>query len=417
MTATLLSMDFVRDLGHPFGLLDSYPGWSAPSAVISIEPNVNPPPAQSFAPRIFAGPALRLQPDGRLVKLASEGSDAAFEEIVRRYAQPLRRYAGAIVTRQRAEDVTQDAFSKAFVALKGSDKEIKLRPWLYRIVRNTALNDLRDRPPQAAELDERQAGGEEPLDTLARRQQIEALMTGLAELPEPQRAAIVMRELEGLSHEQIAKSLGITGGAVRQSIHRARTTLRNGAGMMVPLPLLRFLADGLAPDAATSAAAGGGGVGIGIAAKAGLATLLAAGTVTTGVVVNHDRGNADAASKHSVSARSSSRDDGAAHDLGDDSGRGGGRGGGSGRGSGDDGSRHRGSGDDGSRHRGSGDTSGSGSGSSGSGSGDTSGSSRSGSGSDDSSSGSGSSGSGSSGSGSSDSGSGGGGGDTLTVPD
>jgi RNA polymerase sigma factor (sigma-70 family) len=381
---------------------------------------VNPPPAQSFAPRVFAGPALRLQPDGRLVKLARDGSEAAFEEIVRRYAQPLQRYAGAIVTRQRAEDVTQDAFSKAFVALKGSDKEIKLRPWLYRIVRNTALNDLRDRPPQAAELDERQAGGEEPLDTLARRQQIEALMAGLAELPEPQRAAIVMRELEGLSHEQIAKSLGVTGGAVRQSIHRARTTLRNGAGMMVPLPLLRFLADGIGPDAASSSAAGGGGVGIGIAAKAGLATLLAAGTVTTGVVVNHDRQNADAAAvKHSASSGSSSSHDGAAHDLGDDSGPGGGRGSdNSGRGSSDGGSRHRGSGDGGASHSGPGD-SGSGSGHSGSGSGDSSSSGtsgRDGSGSGDSSSGSGSSGSGSSGSGSSGSGSSGGGDDMLTVP-
>jgi hypothetical protein len=216
-----------------------------------------------------------------------------------------------------------------------------------------------------------------------------------------------MRELEGLSHEQIAKSLGLSGGAVRQSIYRARTTLRNGAGMIVPLPVLRYLVDGIGPDAATSAAAGGGGVGIGMAAKAGVATLLAAGTVTTGVVVNHERQIADAAAIHKPSARHSSSE-GATHDVGDDSGRGGGQGDNSGPGSGHDGSGRRRSGDDGSGH------SGSGSASSGSGSGDSSGS---GPGSDDSSSsgpgpsGSGTSGSGTSGSGSSGSGSSGSGGD------
>ena len=64
-------------------------------------------------------------------------------------------------------------------------------------------------------------------------------MAGLRELPEPQRAAIVMRELEGLSHEQIAASLGLSGGAVSQSIYRARRALRDGAGLLVPMPLLR----------------------------------------------------------------------------------------------------------------------------------------------------------------------------------
>ena len=60
---------------------------------------------------MFAGPALRVQPDRRLVKLVRNGSETAFDEILRRYGSGLQRYAGAIVTRQRAEDVTQDAFS------------------------------------------------------------------------------------------------------------------------------------------------------------------------------------------------------------------------------------------------------------------------------------------------------------------
>src|SRR3954468_21189554 len=111
-----------------------------------------PPPAEGLASRLFLGPALRTQPDRRLVTLVRDGYDLAFEEIVRRYGKPLGRYAAAIVG-GRSEDVTQDAFSKALLAMRRNpEQEIELRPWLYRIVRNTALNDLRDRPPDAAEL-------------------------------------------------------------------------------------------------------------------------------------------------------------------------------------------------------------------------------------------------------------------------
>src|SRR6476619_4041734 len=103
-----------------------------------------PPPAEGFASRRFLGPTLRTQPDRRLVSLVREGYETAFEEIVRRYGRALSRYAAAIVPRHRAEDVTQDAFSKALLALRQSDAEIDLRPWLFRILRNTALNDIRD---------------------------------------------------------------------------------------------------------------------------------------------------------------------------------------------------------------------------------------------------------------------------------
>jgi DNA-directed RNA polymerase specialized sigma24 family protein len=120
---------------------------------------MNPPPAEGLASRLFLGPALRTQPDRRLVTLVRDGYDAAFEEIVRRYGKALTRYAAAIVG-GRSEDVTQDAFSKALLALRrDSGAEIDLRPWLYRIVRNTALNDLRDRPPDTVELTEALGAG------------------------------------------------------------------------------------------------------------------------------------------------------------------------------------------------------------------------------------------------------------------
>ena len=88
---------------------------------------MTPPPAEHFAARVFLGPTLRAQPDRRLVDLVRDGYDAAFEEIVRRYRRPLDRFAAAIVG-GRSEDVTQDAFSKALLALRGTEAKIERGP-------------------------------------------------------------------------------------------------------------------------------------------------------------------------------------------------------------------------------------------------------------------------------------------------
>lgn len=233
---------------------------------------MTPPPAEQFAARIFIGPALRAQPDRRLVDLVRDGYDGAFEEIVRRYRKPLDRFAAGIVG-GRSEDVTQDAFSKALLALRGSEAEIELRPWLYRIVRNTALNDLRDRAPAAEELSERMPGTRSAAAEVESRDELRNLMQRLQALPEPQRAALVMRELEGLSHEEIAAALGVSGGAARQTIFRARATLREGLGLLLPLPVFRMFASHGAE-----------------LVKAGAATVLIAGTVGAGVAIEHHRG-------------------------------------------------------------------------------------------------------------------------------
>ncbi|MGN6217669.1 MAG: RNA polymerase sigma factor [Solirubrobacterales bacterium] len=271
---------------------------------------MTPPPAEQFAARIFMGPALRAQPDRRLVDLVRDGYDAAFEEIVRRYRRQLDRFAAAIVG-GRSEDVTQDAFSKALLALRGSEAEIELRPWLYRIVRNTALNDLRDRAPATDELPaEGPPGGRSAAAEVLAREELADLMQRLRALPEPQRAAIVMRELEGLSHDEIATALGVTGGAARQVIYRARAALRDGLGLLIPVPLVRALAEhggdagrtggAIAAGASASSASGAaiGGLGGG-ALKAGMATVLIAGAVGAGVAVEHhksDRPGPEAAS-------------------------------------------------------------------------------------------------------------------------
>ena len=139
---------------------------------------------------------------------------------------------------------------------------------------------------------------------MARREEIADLIDRLRALPEPQRAAIVMRELEGLSHDEIAAALGISGGAARQVIYRARRALRDGVGLLIPLPLVKLLLGGGAVAQAGAAGAGGvafggaasslgGAAGTGVAVKTTAATLLVAGSVGAGVALQEPDRSAD----------------------------------------------------------------------------------------------------------------------------
>jgi RNA polymerase sigma factor (sigma-70 family) len=247
------------------------------------------------------------------VRLVREGYESAFEEIVRRYRRPLDRFAASIVG-GRSEDVTQDSFRKALVAMRDGEGELELRPWLYRIVRNTALNDLRDRPPAAAELAEDLVGGDRSAAAEAeQREDMAILTTRMLALPEKQRAALVMRELEGMGHEEIAAALGVSGGAARQAIARGRATVRAGFGALVPLPLVRALAG--AGDGATEAAIGGGAVAAGAsglgagALKVGFATVVVAGSIGAGVAVQHHGGHRPEAPQAAASAPGGPRGD------------------------------------------------------------------------------------------------------------
>jgi RNA polymerase sigma factor (sigma-70 family) len=272
-----------------------------------------PPPASGLSARLVLGPALRAQSDRRLVRLVREGYESAFEEIVRRYRRPLDRFAASIVG-GRSEDVTQDSFRKALVAMRDGEGELELRPWLYRIVRNTALNDLRDRPPAAAELAEDLVGGGRSAAVEAEQREDIAILTArMLALPAKQRAALVMRELEGMGHEEIAAALGVSGGAARQAIARGRATLRAGFGVLLPLPLMRALAG--AGDGATEAAIGGGAVAAGAsglgagALKVGFATVVVAGSIGAGVAVQHHGGDRPDAPQAAASAPGGPRGD------------------------------------------------------------------------------------------------------------
>jgi RNA polymerase sigma factor (sigma-70 family) len=189
------------------------------------------------APRL-AGALLRTQPDIRLAQLAGEGSEAAFEEIVRRYRSGLVAFAGKIASRDSADDVVQDSMVKAHSALLRGDRPDSPRAWLFRIVRNTALNERRDNRVHDR-LDEHYDGVEQPPEAADRRRQLNDLLMALRELPRAQREAIVQRELEGRGHDEIAAALHVSPGAVRQLIFRARSALRAGIGALLPVQVLR----------------------------------------------------------------------------------------------------------------------------------------------------------------------------------
>jgi RNA polymerase sigma factor (sigma-70 family) len=243
--------------------------------------------SSAVATGTFGRLALRCQPDSRLVALTREGADPAFEEVVRRYRGRLVAYASGIVRPDRAEDVVQDSLVRALTAVRDSDSEINLRPWLHTIVRNRALNDLRDEPA-LEHLDENFDGVPQPPDVAARKEELAGVVDQVKALPDAQREALVQREFEGRSHEEIAAAMDVTPGAVRGLIFRARSSLRNVAGLAIPMPVLRALVESSAAaggGAATVAAAGGGGGLVKIGAAIGVAAV----AIGSGVAIHdHD---------------------------------------------------------------------------------------------------------------------------------
>jgi RNA polymerase sigma factor (sigma-70 family) len=169
----------------------------------------------------------RLLSDERLARRAAAGDRAAFEEIFRRYHQDLYRFCLATTGNvQDAQDALQSTMVKVMQALPGEEREIKLKPWLYRIARNESVETLRRRR-DSAELDtERMAAGWEVAETAAARERLRGLFSDLEQLPERQRAVLVMRELGGLGFEEIGDAFGTSPAVARQTLYEARQSLR-----------------------------------------------------------------------------------------------------------------------------------------------------------------------------------------------
>ena len=246
-------------------------------------------PRALFHPaRLARRPVLSTQSDERLVDLVRAGSDPAFEAIVERYRRALMRYVSRLLPPDRAEDVVQQSFVKAYEAMHRDAAELNLRPWLYRIAHNGALNALRDRALGHAELDERIDGVERPEQALERATGLRELVVGLQALPERQRSAILLRELEGRSYEEIAAALGVTDGAVRQLLNRARNSLRAAAAAVTPMPLVTRLASAETTEPVTARVGELVGVGGGGLAMKVVATALVTGAAVGGAAVVPD---------------------------------------------------------------------------------------------------------------------------------
>jgi len=172
---------------------------------------------------------LRLRSDEQLVALFRAGSDEAFQVLHDRYRQRLFAYVRQMLSshsRQDAEDVLQDVFVRAFGALRGDSRAVNVRAWLYRVAHNRCIDHLRRPHPPAAEIFEMSRKPLlDPVDEAQRREDLRRLVDDVGRLPEQQRSALLMREIDGLSYADLAGALDVTVPAVKSLLVRARVGL------------------------------------------------------------------------------------------------------------------------------------------------------------------------------------------------
>ncbi|MDP9346712.1 MAG: sigma-70 family RNA polymerase sigma factor, partial [Actinomycetota bacterium] len=158
---------------------------------------------------------LATQSDARLLALAAAGHDRAFEAIVERYRRPLGRYLRRVLSGPLAEDVLQATFVNAWTSLRRGTEVRDLRPWLYRIAHNQAVNALSRAEPRLAvehDADRLAATVAGPEAEVERRDTLKRALTAIAGLPDRQRAALVAVAVEDRSHPDVARELGLTEG-------------------------------------------------------------------------------------------------------------------------------------------------------------------------------------------------------------
>ncbi|HEX3834997.1 MAG TPA: sigma-70 family RNA polymerase sigma factor, partial [Solirubrobacteraceae bacterium] len=177
-------------------------------------------------------PLLRLQSDERLITLLRRGNTAAFEVLVSRYESRLLAFCRHLLgSREDAEDVLQEVLTAAFNAILSDERPINVRPWLYRIARNRSLNHLRR--IQAIGVDSMDhhlsEHGASTADKVHEREEFRLLVGDIQELPETQKTALVLREMDALSYEQIAEAMETTVPSVKSLLVRARVSLAEAA--------------------------------------------------------------------------------------------------------------------------------------------------------------------------------------------
>ena len=173
-------------------------------------------------------PLLRLQSDERLIRLLRDGNDAAFEVLFARYRTRLLAFCRHMLgSKEDAEDILQDVFAAAYNAILADGRAIHARPWLYRIARNRCLNHLRRPVPDGRDTmdDQLSAGGASAADVVHKRADLRNLLDDVQKLPETQRTALLLREIDSMSYDQIAIAMETTVPSVKSLLVRARMSL------------------------------------------------------------------------------------------------------------------------------------------------------------------------------------------------
>jgi RNA polymerase sigma factor (sigma-70 family) len=160
--------------------------------------------------------------------MARGGNPGAFETIVDRYQGRLLGFCRQMLkSTEDAEDVLQEVFVNAYRAMLADEREINLRPWLYRIARNRCLNHLRKPTADAQESMDMVPAVEasSTAEKVHNREEFRQLLTDVGKLPETQRSALLLRELDALSYEEIAEAMDTSVPSVKSLLVRARISL------------------------------------------------------------------------------------------------------------------------------------------------------------------------------------------------
>ncbi len=173
-------------------------------------------------------PLLKLQGDAKLIAMARSGNPGAFETIVDRYQPRLLGFCRQMLgSTEDAEDVLQEVFVNAYKAMLADEREINLRPWLYRIARNRCLNHLRKPTADAQESMDMvpEVDAASTAEKVHNREEFRQLLADVKKLPETQRSALLLREMDALSYEEIAAAMETTVPSVKSLLVRARISL------------------------------------------------------------------------------------------------------------------------------------------------------------------------------------------------
>ena len=166
--------------------------------------------------------------DATLVERMRSGDRHAFETMYARYQPELLRHAERVLGGRRAvaEDVVQESLWRAHRALTTTDRDVVLQPWLHRIVHNRAVDELRKREVVSLEDRAERLEAHDDLEAMAElREDVHEVLADVVALPPRQRDAVVSHIFGGQGHAEMAGRLGVSVGASKSLLNRARTTL------------------------------------------------------------------------------------------------------------------------------------------------------------------------------------------------